>query len=253
MTQTFDAHPRSSLIVALDFDSLSSATKFAKQVSDLVGMFKIGNQLFTAAGPQAVKEISALGPGVFLDLKFHDIPNTVAGAVLSAAAMSGVQLMNVHALGGRAMLEAAVQAISAGVPMGADRPRLLAVTILTSMDQKSMRETGIGGPPKSRVVKLAKLAKDLGVDGVVASVQEAKAIRKACGREFLIVTPGVRPKDSNEKENGEKKRDDQARTATPGEAIKAGADYIVVGRPILTAADPRGAAQAIVDEIAAAK
>jgi orotidine-5'-phosphate decarboxylase len=187
---------------------------------------------------------------VFLDLKFHDIPNTVAGAVLSAAAMSGVQLMNVHALGGRAMLEAAVQAISAGVPMGADRPRLLAVTILTSMDQKSMRETGIGGPPKSRVVKLARLAKELGVDGVVASVQEARAIRKACGREFLIVTPAVRPDDKNSTAS---KHDDQARTATPTEAIRAGADYLVVGRPILAAADPRAAAQAIVDEIAAAK
>lgn len=247
---SFDAHPRSSLIVALDFDSLPSAVKFAKQISDLVGMFKIGNQLFTAAGPAAVKEISSLGPGVFLDLKFHDIPNTVAGAVLSAAAMSGVQLMNVHALGGRAMLEAAVQAISAGVPMGADRPRLLAVTILTSMDQKSMRETGIGGPPKSRVVKLARLAKELGVDGVVASVQEARAIRKACGREFLIVTPAVRPAD---KSSAASKHDDQARTATPTEAIRAGADYLVVGRPILAAADPRAAAQAIVDEIAAAK
>lgn len=251
MTLSFDAHPRSSLIVALDFDSLSTAAKFAKQISDLVGMFKIGNQLFTAAGPAAIKEIAALGPGIFLDLKFHDIPNTVAGAVLSAAAMSGVQLVNVHALGGRAMLEAAVQAISAGVPMGADRPRLLAVTVLTSMDQKSMRETGIGGPPKSRVLKLARLAKGIGVDGVVASVQEAKAIRKACGREFLIVTPGVRPK--SKAEAAAPKRDDQARTATPTEAIKAGADYLVVGRPILTAEDPRAAAQSIVDEIAAAK
>src|ERR1700747_1184272 len=226
MTLTFDAHPRSSLIVALDFDSLSSAVKFAKQIADLVGMFKIGNQLFTAAGPAAVKEVAALGPGLFLDLKFHDIPNTVAGAVLSAAAMTGVQLVNVHALGGRAMLEAAVQAISAGVPMGADRPRLLAVTVLTSMDQKTMKEVGIGGSPKLRVVKLAQLAKAAGVDGVVASVQEAKAIRKVCGREFLIVTPGVRlpGKDLNGKQ------DDQARTATPTEAIRAGADYIVVGR-----------------------
>jgi len=246
---TFDAHPRSSLIVALDFDSLSSAVKFAKQISDLVGMFKIGNQLFTAAGPAAVKEAAALGPGVFLDLKFHDIPNTVAGAVLSAAAMTGVQLVNVHALGGTAMLRAAVQAISAGVPMGADRPRLLAVTILTSMDQKSLREVGIGGPPKDRVVKLARLAKKAGVDGVVASVQEAREIRKACGREFLIVTPGVRPKE----EKASAKKDDQARTATAAEAIRGGADFIVVGRPILAAADPRAAAQSIVDEIAAAK
>jgi orotidine-5'-phosphate decarboxylase len=195
-----------------------------------------------------VKEISALGPGIFLDLKFHDIPNTVAGAVLSCAAMTGVQLVNVHALGGAAMLHAAAQAISAGVPMGADRPRLLAVTVLTSLDQKAIREVGIGGPPKTRVVKLAKLAKSAGVDGVVASVQEARAIRKACGRDFLIVTPGVRPKD-NSSPNG----DDQARTATPTEAIKAGADFLVVGRPILAASDPRAAAQAIVEEIASAK
>jgi orotidine-5'-phosphate decarboxylase len=246
---TFDAHPRSSLIVALDFDSLSSALKFAKQVADLVGLFKIGSQLFTAAGPTAVKEISALGPGIFLDLKFHDIPNTVAGAVLSSAAMSGVQLVNIHALGGSTMMKAAAQAISAGVPLGMDRPRLLAVTILTSMDQKAMRETGISGAPKTSVLKLARLAKNSGVDGVVASVQEAKAIRKVCGRDFLIVTPGVRPKEKSSNE----KKDDQARTATPTEAIRAGADYIVVGRPILAAEDPRAAAQTIVDEIAAAK
>src|SRR6266403_4153129 len=207
MTLTFDAHPRSSLIVALDFDSLSSAVKFA------------------------------------------DIPNTVAGAVLSAAAMTGVQLVNVHALGGKAMLEAAVQAISAGVPMGADRPRLLAVTILTSMDQKTMKEVGINGAPKLRVVKLAQLAKKVGVDGVVASVQEGRAIRKACGREFLIVTPGVRPKDSEV----ESKSEDQSRKATPTEAIRAGAVFLVVGRPIIAAADPRAAAQAIVEEIAVAK
>jgi orotidine-5'-phosphate decarboxylase len=163
--------------------------------------------------------------------------------------MTGVQLVNVHALGGKAMLEAAVQAISAGVPMGADRPRLLAVTILTSMDQKTMKEVGIGGAPKPRVVKLAQLAKKAGVDGVVASVQEAKAIRKACGRDFLIVTPGVRPKVSAV----ESKSEDQARKATPTEAIRAGADFLVVGRPILAAPDPRAAAQAIVDEIGAAK
>jgi orotidine-5'-phosphate decarboxylase len=246
---TFDAHPRSSLIVALDFDSLSAAVKFAKQVADLVGMFKIGNQLFTAAGPEAVRQISQLGSGIFLDLKYHDIPNTVAGAVLAAASLPGVQLLNVHALGGVAMLEAAAQAISAGVPMGADRPRLLAVTVLTSMDQRSMKEVGIGGPPQKRAVQLAKLSKKAGADGVVASVQEAKAIRKACGREFLIVTPGVRP---NEKSTAGKK-DDQARTATPREAIKAGADFMVVGRPILAAPDPRAAAQQIVEEIANAK
>ena len=246
---TFDAHPRSSLIVALDFDSLSTALRFAKQVADLVGMFKIGNQLFTSAGPEAVRQVAQLGTGVFLDLKFHDIPNTVAGAVLASAGWPGVQLVNVHALGGSTMMRAAAQAISAGVPMGADRPRLLAVTVLTSMDQKAMREVGIGGPPKSRVLQLAKLTQLAGVDGVVASVQEAKAIRKLCGREFLIATPGVRPKQRN----AEEKQDDQARTATPREAIKAGADFIIVGRPILAASDPRSAAQEIVDEIASAK
>jgi len=246
---TFDAHPRSSLIVALDFDSLTTALKFADQVADLVGMFKIGSQLFTTAGPEAVRQVAQRGPGVFLDLKFHDIPNTVAGAVLASAAMPGVQLVNVHALGGTAMMRAAAQAVSASVPMGADRTRLLAVTVLTSMDHKATREVGISGVPKLRAVKLAKLAKEAGVDGVVASVQEAKAIRKACGPDFLIVTPGVRPKD-REVGSGQ---DDQTRTATPREAIKAGADFIVVGRPILVAADPRGAAQSIVDEIAAAK
>jgi len=246
---TFDAHPRSSLIVALDFDSLSTAVKFAKQIAELVGMFKIGSQLFTAAGPEAVRQVAQLGSDIFLDLKFHDIPNTVAGAVLSAAALPGVKLMNVHALGGTAMMHAAVQAVSAGVPMGEDRPRLLAVTLLTSMDAQTVKKVGIGGPPKSRVVKLAKLAQKTGVDGVVASVQEAKAIRHACGREFLIVTPGVRPKE----QSGELRKDDQARTATAREAIRAGADFIVVGRPILAAKDPRAAAQEIVDEIAAAK
>jgi len=245
----FDAHPRSSLIVALDFDSLATAVKFARQVADLVGMFKIGSQLFSSAGPEAVRQVAQLGTGIFLDLKFHDIPNTVAAAVLSSAALPGVQLVNIHALGGTAMMRAAAQAVSAGVPMGADRARLLAVTVLTSMDQKAIREVGLGGPPKLRVLKLAKLAQKSGVDGVVASAEEAKAIRKTCGREFLIVTPGVRPKDLSV---GSKK-DDQSRTATPREAIKAGADFIVVGRPILVATDPRAAAQEIVNEIAAAK
>jgi orotidine-5'-phosphate decarboxylase len=246
---TFDAHPRSSLIVALDFDSLKSALTFAKQVSDVVGMFKVGSQLFSNAGPEAVRQVASLGNGVFLDLKFHDIPNTVAGAVLASAAMPGVQLVNVHASGGSSMLTAAAQAIGAGVPMGADRPRLIAVTVLTSMDRKTMREVGLSDSPLTRAVKLAQLSKKCGVDGVVASAEEAKSIRKACGRDFLIVTPGVRPGD----QSGAKKKDDQARTATPKQAIQAGADYIVVGRPIIADSDPRLAAQKIVDEIAAAK
>jgi orotidine-5'-phosphate decarboxylase len=244
-----ETQPRSRLIVALDFDSVAPALRFAEKVVDLVGMFKIGSQLFTAEGPGVLGKIASLGAGIFLDLKFHDIPNTVAGAVLAATGLPGLQLVNVHALGGREMLEAATQAIHAAQPLDADRPRLLAVTILTSMDEKAMREVGISGPARDRVVKLARLARKAGVDGVVASVQEARAIRKACGgRDFLIVTPGVRPKDS---ETG-KKRDDQTRTATPTAAIRAGADYIVVGRPITAAVDPRAAAQAILQEIESA-
>src|SRR5262245_51686151 len=212
-------------------------------------MFKIGSQLFASAGPEAVRQVAALGNGIFLDLKFHDIPNTVAGAVLASAAMAGVQLLKVHAVGGGAMLKAAVQAVSAGVPMGADRPRLIAVTILTSMDQKAMREAGLGGTPLAKAVHLSKLAKKCSVDGVVASVREAGAIRKACGRDFLIVAPGVRPAEKS----AARKKDDQARTATPAAAIHAGADYLVVGRPITAAADPRAAAQSIVEEIASAK
>jgi orotidine-5'-phosphate decarboxylase len=244
---TFDTHPRGSLIVALDFDSLPAALKFAKQLAPFVGMFKIGSQLFTSAGPTAVKEIAALGVAVFLDLKFHDIPNTVAGAVLSAAALPGLELINVHALGGSAMLKAAVQAVNAGVAMGANRPRLLAVTVLTSMNEATLSEVGLAGPTVDRATALAQLAQKSGVDGVVASVQEARAIRSVCGRDFLIVTPGVRPS------TGSAGSDDQQRIATPTEAISAGADFIVVGRPILAAPDPRAAAEAIVEEIAAAK
>ena len=240
-----ETQPRSRLIVALDFDSAVPALRFAEKVADLVGMFKIGSQLFTAEGPGVLSKVAALGTGIFLDLKFHDIPNTVAGAVLAATGLPGLQLVNVHALGGRQMMEAAAQAIRATQPLDADRPRLLAVTILTSMDQKTMREAGIAGPPAERVVKLARLARKAGVDGVVASAQEVRAIRKACGKDFLIVTPGVRPKETGPG----RKRDDQARTATPAAAIRAGADYIVVGRPIIAAADPRAAAQAILHEI----
>ncbi len=239
-----ETQPRSRLIVALDFDSLTPALRFAEKVADLVGMFKIGSQLFTAEGPGTLAKIAALGTGIFLDLKFHDIPNTVAGAVLATTGMPGVQLVNVHALGGKDMLEAAARAIQAAQPLDADRPRLLAVTILTSMDRKAMREVGISGSPSERAVKLARLAKKAGVDGGVASVQETRSIRKACGRDFLIVTPGVRPKSATK---GPK--DDQARVATPAQAIRAGADYIVVGRPIIAAPDPRTAAQDILRDI----
>lgn len=240
------AAAREHLIVALDVPGAPEALALADRLECACRWVKVGLELYVAAGPAVLEPLLRRGYSIFLDLKFHDIPNTVAGAVLASAAMPGVQLVNVHALGGTAMLRAATQAVSASVPMGADRARLLAVTILTSMDHKAMRDVGIGGAPRLRAVKLAKLAQDAGVDGVVASVQEAKAIRKACGPEFLIVTPGVRPKELGA-------HDDQTRTATPREAIKAGADFIVVGRPILAADNPRAAAQEIVDEIAAAK
>jgi orotidine-5'-phosphate decarboxylase len=238
----FDAHPRSSLIVALDFDSLNTALKFAKQVADLVGMFKIGSQLFTAAGPAAVKEISALGPGIFLDLKFHDIPNTVAHGVASAARLPGVRLVTLHTTGGLAMMRAARQAAYEFAGDTKKRPRLLGVTILTSMDESTLAEVGLAGPPAARGVELAKLAQKAGLDGVVASAHEVRLIREACGAGFLIVVPGIRPAESS--------TDDQARVATPAQAISAGADYLVVGRPITASKDPRKAALAISKEIA---
>jgi orotidine-5'-phosphate decarboxylase len=215
-------------------------------MADLVGMFKINIHLFSAAGPEAVRQIAALGPGIFLDLKFHDIPNTVAGAVAAVAALPGVELLNVHATGGLEMLRAAASALAEASPQG-KRARLLAVTILTSLDQAALRQAGISGTPGARAVSLARLTKKAGLDGVVASPHEIKAIRRACGKEFLIVVPGVRPRQS-----GGARRDDQARVATPGDAIRAGADYLVIGRPITAAPDPRAAAQAILAEMGAA-
>ena len=209
-------------------------------------MFKINTHLFTAAGPEAVRRIGALGPGIFLDLKFHDIPNTVGGAISAAVRLPGVQLLNVHATGGLKMMRAAAKAL-AGAASQSRRPKLLAVTILTSLDQAALRQAGITGTPSTRAVSLARLAKRAGLDGVVASPHEIRQIRRACGRNFLIVVPGVRPLAG-----GPRRRDDQARVATPGEAIRSGADYLVVGRPIIEASDPEAAARAILEEIAAA-
>jgi orotidine-5'-phosphate decarboxylase len=233
--------------VALDFGRLDEAIRFAGPLADLVGMFKINIHLFSAAGPEAVRRIAELGPGIFLDLKFHDIPNTVAGAVRAAAALPGVELLNVHATGGLEMLQAAARALAETASEGR-RPKLLAVTILTSLNQAALRQAGISGTPRTRAVSLARLAQQAGLDGVVASPHEIKPIRRACGKEFLIVVPGVRPRQS-----GSARADDQARVATPGEAISAGADYLVIGRPITAAPDPRAAAEAILDEMAAAK
>jgi len=235
-----DFEAKRRIIVALDFDRLDDACRMARLLAPSVGMFKVGKQLFTAAGPEALRKLSDLGARIFLDLKYHDIPNTVAGAVRAAAALPGVELLNVHALGGRAMMEAAVNAM----PRGATRPKLLAVTILTSMDQRAMREVGIQGTPQARAVRLAKLARDCGIDGVVASPLELRSIRRACGLKFLLVPQGIRPAGS--------KLHDQKRTASPAEAIRNGADYLGVGRAITQAADPVAAAAEIAAEIARA-
>lgn len=237
------ANPSRRLILALDFDRLAPALRLARRLYPRVPFFKIGSQLFTAEGPEAVRRIAALGRGVsiFLDLKFHDIPNTVAGAVAAAAELPAVRMVNVHALGGTEMMRAAAEALRGRK----NSPLLLAVTVLTSMDAAQLRRVGVAGPPASRVVKLAKLAQAAGADGVVASPQEVAAIRKACGRKFVIVTPGIRPASAA--------RDDQSRIATPGQAIRAGADYLVVGRPITAAGDPLAAATAILAEIANAQ
>jgi orotidine-5'-phosphate decarboxylase len=201
-------------------------------------MFKVGSQLFTTEGPRAVQKLAGLGFDIFLDLKFHDIPNTVAGAVAAAAKLPRVRLVNVHASGGVEMMRAAREAAGSGK----SRPAVLAVTILTSLDAKALRTVGMSGSPASRATALAELAKRAGMDGVVASAQEVKSIRRACGPKFLIVVPGIRPAAGL--------ANDQSRIATPAEAIRAGADYLVVGRPITAARDPRAAAHAIANEIA---
>jgi orotidine-5'-phosphate decarboxylase len=228
--------PRERLIVALDVPTADQARALVDSLAGRVGMFKVGSELFTAAGPDFVRELVARGERVFLDLKFHDIPNTVAGAVASAGQL-GASLIDVHGLGGRAMMAAAAGALPA---MGC---RLLAVTVLTSHDEAGLGEVGVAGALTASVERLARLAKDAGVDGVVASPQEVGLVRAACGEGFLIVTPGIRPAGSA--------KGDQARLATPREARRAGADYIVVGRPITQSADPREAADAIVAEMGA--
>ena len=216
-------------------------------------MFKVNIHLFTAAGPAAIEKLRQLGPEIFLDLKYHDIPNTVAGAVSAACGLSGVRLLNVHTLGGLAMMRAAVAGRDGSKLPKAQRRKLLGVTILTSMDNAALREVGIAGPASRRVVNLARLAKLAGLDGVVASPQEIRAIRRACGKDFLIVVPGVRPDVAGRSGRGRRKKgDDQARIATPTEAIRDGADYLVVGRPITGAPDPESAANAILDEMIAA-
>jgi orotidine-5'-phosphate decarboxylase len=236
--------PRDRLIVALDVDSLAQAERLAEQLDGLVRRFKIGSQLFTAAGPPAVEAIQKRGAEVFLDLKFHDIPNTVAGAAREAARL-GVFMFNVHASGGLAMMKAAADgAAAAAKELSVRRPLAIAVTVLTSLDGATLhRELGVTSSVEDHVLHLAELARDAGLDGTVASPVEIAAIRRSLGAAWVIVTPGVRPAGSA--------AGDQSRVATPGAAARAGAHYLVVGRPITGAPDPAAAAAAILEEIRA--
>jgi orotidine-5'-phosphate decarboxylase len=230
---------RHKIIFALDVHGLEDIDRWADTLAGKVGMFKVGKELFTSCGPAAVKAVQRHGGQVFLDLKYHDIPNTVASAMCEAARL-GVQLANLHALGGAEMMEAAVNAVHKEFS-GAERPRLLAVTILTSSTVETLRQVGIEYSVQDMVVRLARLAKASGMDGVVASPLEIGLIREACGSDFLIVTPGVRPSFAAV--------DDQKRIMTPAEAVSSGADYLVIGRPIAKAADPVTAAECIAAEI----
>jgi orotidine-5'-phosphate decarboxylase len=232
------SEPRSRVIVALDVGSLSEATDLARRLAPHVAAVKIGSQLFTAEGPAAIHAMHEISLRVFLDLKYHDIPNTVAGAVISASGL-GVWMLNVHCSGGPAMLDAAAKAVAAAAP--AKRPLVLGVTVLTSLDEASLQATlGTTRTLREQVRHLARQAQAAGLDGVVASPQEIADIRESCGANFMIVTPGVRP--------AEARRGDQRRVMTPEEAVRAGADYVVVGRPILAARDPVETTQRIAAE-----
>lgn len=232
-----DLGPR--VIVALDYATTAEALAFAQRLDARRCRLKVGKELFTVAGPALVEQLAGRGFDVFLDLKYHDIPNTVAAACRAAAEL-GVWMVNVHASGGRAMMEAARDAIAGA----ARRPKLIAVTVLTSMGAEDLRETGQNEEPAVLVERLARLAAASGLDGVVCSAQEAQRLRHACGPDFCLVTPGIRLADAA--------KDDQKRVVTPQLAISSGADYLVVGRPITKAADPLAVLDRINAEIAAA-
>ena len=232
---------REQLIVALDVGDLGEVKELVKLLASEVGMFKVGKQLFTHAGPQAVRLIQELGGEVFLDLKFHDIPNTVAKAAVEATRL-GVKMFNVHASGSLEMMRAtAKEARRVCHQQNLRKPIMLAVTVLTSLNQDDLKRVGVDGRVADQVVRLALLTKEAGMDGVVASPHEVADIRSACGRRFVIVTPGIRPRDAG--------RNDQQRVMTPADAIQASVDYIVVGRPILAAKDPVAAARKIIAEM----
>jgi orotidine-5'-phosphate decarboxylase len=230
------------LVLALDVPSTEQAAEVVEALRGRVGQFKIGLELFTSCGPQFVGSLAAQGEKIFLDLKFHDIPNTVRAASRAAAAL-GVAMFNVHAGGGIKMMEAALEGAREGSGNSA-MPRVLGVTVLTSLAAADLAVLGITETPDQLVVRLARLAQQAGLHGVVASAREAAEIREACGAGFLIVTPGIRPAASQAQ--------DQARIATPAAAIRAGADFLVMGRPITQVPDRAGAAAAAVKEIEAA-
>lgn len=232
---------RDRLIVALDADTETGALELVEKLRGEVGFFKIGFELFSSCGPAIVGKVAGSGGRIFLDLKYHDIPNTVSKAAVAVTRL-GVSMFNLHALGGFEMMRGAVEAVAKEASrLRIERPKLLAVTVLTSMDENALKKVGINDTMDSEVLRLAHLAKSAGMDGIVASVAEAGRIRKELGPGFLIVTPGVRPAWAD--------AGDQKRIATPKGAIEAGVDYIVVGRPITGAADPAGAARRIIEEM----
>lgn len=235
-------NPKDTLIVALDFDNEAKALEMVEKLKGDVRFFKIGLELFSYCGPQIAEKVMDRGAEVFLDLKLHDIPNTVRKAAVAATRM-GIYMFNVHAFGGYDMMKETSEAVgSEANRLNIRRPKILAVTILTSMDENALKKIGVNVNIKKEVLDLARAAKESGLDGVVASAQEAGAIREELGKDFLIVTPGVRPAKADVQ--------DQKRVATPQEAVKNGASFIVVGRPITEAKDPAGAVREILREIA---
>jgi len=228
---------KTPVVVALDFEQHTSALNLVSQLDPTLCRLKVGKEMFTHFGPQFVKELQQRRFDVFLDLKFHDIPNTVAKAVKAAADL-GVWMVNVHASGGSRMMNAAREAL---LTYGTDKPHLIAVTVLTSMEQSDLTELGILLTPEQQVLKLAGLTKQAGLDGVVCSAQEATLLKQQFGNDFCLVTPGIRPAFATQ--------DDQKRVMTPSQAVAAGVDYMVIGRPITKAAQPLDALHAIVREI----